>query len=129
MLRCIRSFPISSKVEQVMLKGAVIQLTPQTEAIASGGCAGRQKGNVAASGVPSDTGWSFDIGNLKGCADSVLVFQHEDDEQTVRDIHLQMEQDANHQPPWISPVARNRDQRDLNLSMNRKRECSTIRTS
>ena len=67
---------------------------------------------------PSDTGWSFDIGNLK-VADSVLVFQHEGDEQvTVRNINLKMEQDANHIATVEFSGRVNRDQRDLNLSMN-----------
>jgi AsmA protein len=39
-------------------------------------------------------------------ADSVLVFQHEDDEQvTVRNINLQMEQDAHHLARWNSAGA------------------------
>ena len=83
------------QVKQVMLKGAVIQLTPQTEAERA------QNAPVAPKGTslpqePGSSGWSFDIAALQ-VVDSVLVFQHEDDEQvTVRDIRLQMEQDANH---------------------------------
>ena len=105
------------QVKQVMLKGAVIQLTPQTEAE----CA--QNAPVAPKGTslpqePGDRGWSFDIGALQ-VVDSVLVFQHEDDEQvTVRDIRLQMEQDANHQAEVDFSGRLNRDQRDLTLSFS-----------
>lgn len=105
------------QVKQVMLKGAVIQLTPQTEAERA------QNAPVAPKGTslpqePGDRGWSFDIGALQ-VVDSVLVFQHEDDEQvTVRDIRLQMEQDANHQAEVDFSGRLNRDQRDLTLSFS-----------
>ncbi len=61
----------------------MIQLTPQTEAVRS------EDAPVARATIPcriwsDDRGWSFDISSLK-VADSVLVFQHEDDEQvTIR---------------------------------------------
>lgn len=105
------------RVQQVMLKGAVIQLTPQTEAIVA------QNAPVAPKGtsLPQDAqehGWSFDIAGLQ-VVDSVLVFQHEDDEQiTVRDIRLQMEQDARHQATIDFSGRINRDQRDLNLNIS-----------
>lgn len=104
-------------VKQVMLKGAVIQLTPQTEA-------GRQENAPVAPkdnnlpDVAEDRGWSFDIASLR-VADSVLVFQHENDEQvTVRDIHLKMEQDAQHRGTFEFSGRINRDQRDLNLAFS-----------
>lgn len=105
------------QVKQVMLKGAVIQLTPQTEAERA------QNAPVAPKGTslpqePGNSGWSFDIAALQ-VVDSVLVFQHEDDEQvTVRDIRLQMEQDANHQAEVDFSGRLNRDQRDLTLSFS-----------
>lgn len=105
------------QVQQVMLKGAVIQLTPQTEAIVA------QNAPVAPKGtsLPQDAqehGWSFDIAGLQ-VVDSVLVFQHEDDEQiTVRDIRLQMEQDTRHQATIDFSGRINRDQRDLNLNIS-----------
>ncbi|MBA7751054.1 outer membrane assembly protein AsmA [Enterobacter sp. RHBSTW-01064] len=105
------------QVDQVMLKGAVIQLTPQTEAVRKADAPVAPRENNLPD-EPSDTGWSFDIGNLK-VADSVLVFQHEGDEQvTVRNINLRMEQDANHIATVEFSGRVNRDQRDLNLSMN-----------
>ncbi|WP_115735072.1 outer membrane assembly protein AsmA [Escherichia coli] len=102
------------QVEQVMLKGAVVQLTPETEAIRD------QRAPVAPKGTSlpqesGDRGWSFDIAGLQ-VIDSVLVFQHESDEQmTVRDIHLQMQQDAGHQVTVDFSGRMNRDQRDLSL--------------
>ena len=105
------------QVNQVMLKGAVIQLTPQTEAVRKSDAPVAPRENTLPD-APSDTGWSFDIGSLK-VADSVLVFQHEDDEQvTVRNISLKMEQDANHQAAIEFSGRVNRDQRDLTLSLN-----------
>ncbi|RPH19950.1 outer membrane assembly protein AsmA [Buttiauxella warmboldiae] len=102
------------KVQQVMLKGAVIELTPQTEER-------RPKdapiGPATGSPVGEERGWSFDIAQLK-VADSVLVFQHDGDEQiTVRDINLQMEQNDSKQARIELSSRVNRDQRDLNLSL------------
>jgi AsmA protein len=105
------------QVKQVMLKGAVIQLTPQTEAVRDANAPVAPRENTLPD-EPSDTGWSFDIGKLK-VADSVLVFQHEDEEQvTVRNINLQMEQDAHHLASVEFSGRMNRDQRDLTLSLN-----------
>lgn len=82
-------------VQQVMLKGAVIQLTPQTKEVRDENAPIAPRDNTLPD-LSEDRGWSFDISSLK-VADSVLVFQHEDDEQvTIRNIHLQMEQDPQH---------------------------------
>ncbi|MDN8599573.1 outer membrane assembly protein AsmA [Citrobacter sp. S2-9] len=105
------------KVEQVMLKGAVIQLTPQSEAVLSKDAPVAPKDNTLPD-IAEDRGWSFDIASLR-VADSVLVFQHENDEQvTVRDIRLQMEQDTQHRGSFEFSGRVNRDQRDLNLALN-----------
>ena len=105
------------QVKQVMLKGAVIQLTPQTEAVRDASAPVAPRENTLPDD-PSDTGWSFDIGKLK-VADSVLVFQHEHQEQvTIRNINLQMEQDAHHLASLEFSGRVNRDQRDLTLSLN-----------
>ncbi|HGY5075407.1 TPA: outer membrane assembly protein AsmA [Citrobacter gillenii] len=104
-------------VKQVMLKGAVIQLTPQTEAVRGEDAPIAPKDNTLPD-VAEDRGWSFDIARLR-VADSVLVFQHEDDEQiTVRDIHLEMEQDSQHRGTFDFSGRVNRDQRDLALAFN-----------
>ena len=113
-------FPLFShqlQVDQVMLKSAVIQLTPQTEAVRNADAPVAPRENTLPDGA-SDTGWSFDIGKLK-VADSVLVFQHEDNDQvTVRNINLKMEQDAHHRATVDFSGRVNRDQRDLTLSLN-----------
>lgn len=103
------------QVHQVMLKGAVIQLTPQTEERRSKDAPVGPSGNIPA---PDDErGWSFDIAKLK-VVDSVLVFQHDGDEQiTVRDINLHMVQDDKKQAHIEVSSRINRDQRDLNLSL------------
>lgn len=104
-------------VEQVMLKGAVIQLTPQTEAVRSESAPVAPKDNTLPD-IAEDRGWSFDIASLR-VVDSVLVFQHENDEQvTIRDIHLQMEQDPQHRGSFEFSGRVNRDQRDLTLAFN-----------
>lgn len=104
-------------VKQVMLKGAVIQLTPQTEAVRGEDAPVAPKDNTLPD-LAEDRGWSFDIARLR-VADSVLVFQHEDDEQvTVRGIRLDMEQDNQHRGTFDFSGRVNRDQRDLALSFN-----------
>lgn len=103
------------QVRQVMLKGAVIQLTPDSEERRPKDAPVGPKGSNT---LPeSERGWSFDIAKLK-VADSVLVFQHADDEQiTVRNINLQMEQDDKKQAHIELSSRINRDQRDLTLSL------------
>ena len=104
-------------VKQVMLKGAVIQLTPQTEAVRSEDAPVAPRDNTLPD-LSDDRGWSFDISSLK-VADSVLVFQHEDDEQvTIRNIRLQMKQDPQHRGSFEFSGRVNRDQRDLTISLN-----------
>lgn len=110
-------------VKQVMLKGAVIQLTPQTKA------APEPNAPVAPDNNPlpqadTDKGWSYAISRLE-VADSVLVFQHEDEEQiTVRDIRLNMEQDASYRATVDFSGRINRNQRDLALAMKAKMDAS-----
>ncbi|WP_313109888.1 outer membrane assembly protein AsmA [Atlantibacter sp.] len=103
-------------VRQVMLKGAVVQLTPQSEAHRPKDAPiGPQSG-----GAPDDNdhGWGFNIARLN-VADSVLVFQHEGDEQvTVRNLNLQMDQDDNRQAQVDFSARVMRDQRTLDLSFN-----------
>ncbi len=95
----------------------MIQLTPQTEAVRRDDAPVAPQDNTLPD-VAEDRGWSFDIRSLR-VADSVLVFQHENDEQvTVRDIHLNMEQDAEHRGTFDFSGRVNRDQRDLSLSFS-----------
>lgn len=106
-------------VKQVMLKGAVIQLTPESKPAPQQDAPVVPHENTLPQ-AEEDRGWSWDIANLQ-VADSVLVFQHEnDDPLTVRDIHLQMEQDDRHQAALEFSGRINRNQRDLSLSLNAK---------
>lgn len=103
------------QVSQVMLKRAVIQITPQAEAKLS------TNAPVAPEGIGNEPdtgrGWSFDVSKLK-IVDSVLVFQHLNDEQiTVRNINLQMAQNDKRQAHIELSSQINRDQRDLTLSV------------
>lgn len=104
------------RVRQVMLKGAVIQLTPQSEERKPKNAPVGPQGSTLP--VPeTELGWSFDIAKLN-VADSVLVFQHADDEQViVRNINLQMEQNDKKQAHVELSSRINRDQRDLDLSL------------
>lgn len=105
------------QVKQVMLKGAVIQLTPKTEAVRDSAAPVVPHDNTLPL-APEDRGWSYDVRQLQ-VADSVLFFQHENGEQvTVRDIRLQMEQDENHRATVDFSGRVNRDQRDLTLNFS-----------
>lgn len=105
------------QVKQVMLKGAVIQLTPKTEAVRDSSAPVVPHDNTLPL-APEDRGWSYDVRQLQ-VADSVLFFQHENGEQvTVRDIRLQMEQDENHRATVDFSGRVNRDQRDTALSFS-----------
>ncbi|HHZ8763594.1 TPA: outer membrane assembly protein AsmA [Klebsiella quasipneumoniae subsp. quasipneumoniae] len=105
------------QVKQVMLKGAVIQLTPKTEAVRDSAAPVVPHDNTLPL-APEDRGWSYDVRQLQ-VADSVLFFQHENGEQvTVRDIRLQMEQDENHRATVDFSGRVNRDQRDLALNFS-----------
>ncbi|MDZ0183990.1 outer membrane assembly protein AsmA [Klebsiella quasipneumoniae] len=105
------------QVKQVMLKGAVIQLTPKTEAVRDSAAPVVPHDNTLPL-APEDRGWSYDVRKLQ-VADSVLFFQHENGEQvTVRDIRLQMEQDENHRATVDFSGRVNRDQRDLALNFS-----------
>ncbi|MBS1205044.1 MAG: outer rane assembly protein AsmA [Proteobacteria bacterium] len=107
------------QVKQVMLKGAVIQLTPQSEAVLEKNVPVAPRGDSLPL-VESDRGWSWDIARLQ-VADSLLVFQRANDEPvTVRDIRLQMEQDAQYQATLDFSGRINRNQRDLTLSFSAK---------
>lgn len=117
----VRLLPLLShqlSVKQVMLKSAVIRLTPDSEAnepdapIAPANVSGTQ--NVS----DAEHGWKFDIGRLD-VADSLLIWQRGNSDQiNVRDINLQMEQNDRRQATVQLSSRINRDQRDLTLKLN-----------
>ncbi|CAK8742079.1 hypothetical protein SODG_005397 [Sodalis praecaptivus] len=102
-------------VKQVMLKGAVITLTPDSAA--------RRPENapIAPAGTPEPeegSGWSWNIGSLQ-VADSLLIWQRDDNEQlNLRDLNLQMKQDDARKASIEFSGRLNRDQRDLTVSLN-----------
>ncbi|ASL86954.1 outer membrane assembly protein AsmA [Serratia marcescens] len=101
-------------VKQVMLKNAVIRLTPDSE----------EHSQVDAPIAPAGTGtdaadaaWKFDIDNLR-VVDSLLIWQRADNEQiNVRDINLTLQQTQKRQAQLELSSRVNRDQRDLTFSM------------
>jgi AsmA protein len=116
----VRLLPLLShqlSVKQVMLKSAVIRLTPDSEANEPD--APIAPAHSASQGVESDDdGWKFDIGRLN-VADSLLIWQRaKSDQINVRDINLQMEQNDRRQATVQLSSRINRDQRDLTLSLN-----------
>ncbi|QTF09289.1 outer membrane assembly protein AsmA [Brenneria izadpanahii] len=102
-------------VNQVMLKGAVIRLTPESEVKPA------NNAPIAPPGSPASaekSGWRLDIDKLR-IADSLLVLQRNDNEQiNVRDIDLLMEQDSERQVHIDLSSRINRDQRDIAFSLS-----------
>ena len=105
------------QVKQVMLKGAVIQLTAKTEAVRNQNAPVVPHDNTLPQAPLKDRGWSYDVRKLQ-VADSVLFFQHENGEQvTVRDIRYRWSRMTT---IWrrlnFSRQGSIADQRDLTLS-------------
>ncbi|WP_304163212.1 outer membrane assembly protein AsmA [Lonsdalea britannica] len=111
----VKLWPLLShrlEVKQVMLKGAVVRLTPESQPkkinqpIAPPGAAEPDIGS----------GWRFDIGRIE-VADSLLIMQQENGEQlNLRDINLRMTRGVPNEAQLTLSTRINRDQRDLSLS-------------
>lgn len=101
-------------VKQVMLKNAVILLTPDSEEHS------QMDAPIAPAGTgtdATDVAWKFDIDNLR-VVDSLLIWQRADNEQiNVRDINLTLQQTQTRQAQLELSSRVNRDQRDLTFSM------------
>lgn len=101
-------------VKQVMLKGAVINITPDSEARRP------EHAPIAPAGTPEtedDAGWSWNIASLR-VADSLLIWQRDANEQiNLRDLNLSMDQNAQRQASIEFSSRVNRDQRDVSLSL------------
>lgn len=102
-------------VKQVMLKGAVIRLTPDSEARRP---ADAPVGPRDAAPPVSTQGWKFDIADLR-VADSLLIWQQASGEQlNVRDLNLQMSQNQRRQAHLELSSRISRDQRELQVTLN-----------
>ncbi|MBP2851001.1 outer membrane assembly protein AsmA [Dickeya oryzae] len=114
----VKLWPLLShklEVKQVMLKGAVIRLTPDSEARLASPAPIAPTGPSA---PEADTPWHFDINQVE-VADSVLVFQRGNAPAlNVRDINLTMRSDASRQVQVSLSSRFNRDQRDLSFSLD-----------
>ncbi len=101
-------------VKQVMLKGAVIRLMPDSEAQQ------QPDAPVAPSGsaqVNEHKAWKLDINKVE-IADSLLIWQRTDNDQVnVRDINLELKQDAQRQVHVTLASRINRNQRDIAFSL------------
>lgn len=101
-------------VKQVMLKGAVIRLTPDSDAQKP------ENSPIAPSGSrePSkDVAWKLNIKKVQ-IKDSLLIWQQDKDDQiNMRDINLSIDQDSERQA-YIEFSSRiNRNQRDLSFKL------------
>ncbi|AXF76387.1 outer membrane assembly protein AsmA [Erwinia tracheiphila] len=102
-------------VKQVMLKGAVVRLTPESDS----------QRPVDAPVEPSNTSpaeicqdWRFDIGQLR-VDDSLLIWQQSNGEQiNVRDFNLRLSQNPQRLANIELTSRINRDQRELLLNLS-----------
>lgn len=101
-------------VKQVMLKGAVIRLTPDSDAQKP------ENSPIAPSGSreqSKDVAWKLNIKKVQ-IKDSLLIWQQDKDDQiNMRDINLSIDQDSERQA-YIEFSSRiNRNQRDLSFKL------------
>ncbi|WP_345828215.1 outer membrane assembly protein AsmA [Erwinia sp. HDF1-3R] len=102
-------------VKQVMLKGAVIRMTPDSDS--------QQPANTPMAprdSRPPETsrGWKFDIDELR-MADSLLIWQQSNGEQiNFRDLNLQLSQNRQKQAHLDLSSRISRDQRELLVHVN-----------
>ncbi|MGE9549649.1 outer membrane assembly protein AsmA [Erwinia amylovora] len=102
-------------VKQVMLKGAVVRLTPDSEAQNP---ANAPVGPADSAPPESSRGWKFDIDQLR-VADSLLIWQQSNGEQlNVRDLNLQLSQNPRRQAHIEISSRISRDQRELLVNLN-----------
>ncbi|WP_312042025.1 outer membrane assembly protein AsmA [Erwinia sp.] len=103
-------------VKQVLLKEAVIRLTPDSAAQRPANAP--QGPDDAAPPTPLTQRWTFDIDNLQ-VADSLIIWQQGNGEQlNVRDLNLQLSQNAQRYAHIELGSRVSRDQRELLLKLN-----------
>nr|WP_154927637.1 outer membrane assembly protein AsmA [Pantoea agglomerans] len=101
-------------VSQVLLKNAVVRVTPDSAARLSKNA---PQGPRDADPVAPSGGWSFDIAKLQ-VADSLLIWQQPGgDEYNFRDLNMNMEQDANKQATLALSTTLMRNQRNATVTL------------
>lgn len=105
-------------VKQVLLKNAVVRLTPDSEENQPDAPVAPSTPTPVAPVTPTlEAGWKFDIDKLS-VVDSLLIWQRgNDDVINVRDINMQMEKDSNRQATLQLSSRISRNQRDLAFTM------------
>ncbi|ATI63207.1 outer membrane assembly protein AsmA [Edwardsiella tarda] len=113
----VRLWPLLSHqldVRQVMLKGAVIRLSPDSEPQQ---VASAPRSPVARSEAISDMAWRLNIQKVK-VEDSLVIWQPPEGEPiNLRDIQLSLDQNAQRQVALSFSSRINRDQRDLLVNL------------
>lgn len=109
-------------VKQVMLKNAVIRLTPDSEEQSLPDAPIAPGGNNAEESPAAS--WKFDIDNLQ-VVDSLLIWQRANNEQiNVRDINLSLQRSGDRQAELELNSRINRDQRDLSINLTAELDLS-----
>ncbi|WP_036774296.1 outer membrane assembly protein AsmA [Photorhabdus australis] len=106
-------------VKEVMLKGAVLQLTPESKSQKKENAPVAPRGKIV-NPLAKGERWKLDIGRIR-IADSLLIWQDSDHSQlNVRDINLLMERDdQNHiNVELSSKVSKNQQELVFNLNAN-----------
>ena len=106
-------------VKQVMLKGAVVRLMPDSESQRPADAPiGPADSSDTSPVIDVTRGWKFDIAHLR-IADSLLVWQQNNGEQlNVRDFNLSLDQTQPRRAHVEFSSRINRDQRELQLNIN-----------
>nr|WP_314427523.1 outer membrane assembly protein AsmA [uncultured Erwinia sp.] len=106
-------------VKQVMLKGAVVRLIPESDRQRPADAPIGPAGSAVPSVIEDVTrGWKFDISHLQ-IVDSLLVWQQNNGEQlNVRDFNLRLDQTQPRQATLEFSSRISRDQRDLRLQFS-----------
>lgn len=103
------------RVSQVMLKNAIIRLTPDSAAQQPGGApVGPRDAEPV---TTSNDGWSFDIGKL-AIADSLLIWQQpQGEEYNFRDLNINLDQDASKNVNLELAMRLSRNQRNVSINL------------
>ena len=102
-------------VSQVMLKNAIIRVTPESDAQKPSGAPVGPSDAEPVSSV--NNGWSFNIGKLR-LADSLLIWQQQGgDEYNFRDLNLNLDQNASKQANIELATRVSRNQRNFSVNL------------